>query len=498
MPTSALRVAGGSGRRLIISLLVAGSLLLLVGVAAAVLTMRSIGEDTDAVQTTLETQAVISRIAALNEQAETGRRGYLINGGASFADITSEALDGLDEVIESSDALFRSTADQTARFIDLKQLVAERAALARQELRAPITRLTQLQSDNFDTDRAVLITREIRALTGVMAEREKERLATRNVNQYDSLKQFYAVAGISLLLLIAVMATVLIVVVRFNGALAEAEADLRRANEGLEGAVAERTTELRRANAEIQRFAYIVSHDLRSPLVNVLGFTSELEAAGKVVKAHLDSLRETHPELASKDLACAVEEDLPEALGFIRTSTEKMDRLINSILELSRQGRRTLAPTRLDMNDLVGGVVDTLYQRAQEEGASVTVGDLPPVESDRMAVEQIMANLVENAIKYLSPDRAGEIRIEGERERGVVHYDVIDNGRGIAPGDHDRVFELFRRSGRQDKPGEGIGLANVRALAHRLGGNVTVQSELDRGATFRLSLPINFRAVEEA
>ncbi len=150
------------------------------------------------------------------------------------------------------------------------------------------------------------------------------------------------------------------------------------------------------------------------------------------------------------------------------------------------------------MNDLVGRVVDTLYQCAQEEGASVTVGDLPPVDSDRMAVEQIMANLVENAIKYVSPDRAGEIRVEGLRERGMVHYDVIDNGRGIAAVDHDRVFELFRRSGKQDKAGEGIGLANVRALAHRLGGNVTVQSDLDRGATFRLSLPSKFRVVEEA
>ncbi|MDR7103280.1 ATP-binding protein [Croceicoccus sp. BE223] len=497
MPNSAFRVAGGTGQRLIVSLLAVGSLLLVVGLAAAIMTMRSIGADTDAVEATLETQAVINRIAALNEQVETGRRGYLINGGDIFARTTSDALDALDDVLGSSDALFQSTAEQTARFADLEQLVEERAALVRQQLRGPAMRITERQADSFSTDRAVLITREIRALTGVMAEREKERLSQRNTNQYNSLKQFYAIAGILLLLLMAVMVTALVVVIRFNRALSAAEADLRRANEGLEEAVVERTTELRRANAEIQRFAYIVSHDLRSPLVNVLGFTSELEAAGKVVQAHLDGLRETHPDLATKELAYAVEEDLPEALGFIRTSTEKMDRLINSILELSRQGRRTLAPAKLDMNELVGAVVDTLYQRAHEEGASITVGDLPPVESDRMAVEQIMANLVENAIKYLSPDRAGEIRIEGGRERGLVHYDVIDNGRGIAPGDHDRVFELFRRSGKQDKPGEGIGLANVRALAYRLGGNVTVQSELDRGATFRLSLPIKFRAVEE-
>lgn len=497
MPTSAWRVTSGKGHRLVVSLIAAGSLLLLVGIVAAVLTMRSIGEDTDDVEATLETQAVINRIAALNEQVETGRRGYLINGGDIFAKTTIDALDSLADVIASSDALFDSTPAQTARFVDLSGLATKRDMLVRSEL-AKSDRMTQVEADNFNSDAAVLIAREIRALSGVMAEREKERLSERNASQYESLKQFYAIGGISLLLLVAVMVTVLIVVIRFNRALSIAEADLRQANEGLEEAVVERTTELRRANAEIQRFAYIVSHDLRSPLVNVLGFTSELEAAGKVVQAHLDSLRETHPDLATRELAFAVEEDLPEALGFIRTSTEKMDRLINSILELSRQGRRTLTPEKLDMNGLVEGVVATLYQRAQDEGATVEVADLPPVESDRMAVEQIMANLVENAIKYLSPDRAGQIRIGGKRERAMVHYDVIDNGRGIAPGDHDRVFELFRRSGKQDKPGEGIGLANVRALAHRLGGNVTVQSELDQGATFRLSLPNRFRPSEDA
>jgi signal transduction histidine kinase len=114
-----------------------------------------------------------------------------------------------------------------------------------------------------------------------------------------------------------------------------------------------------------------------------------------------------------------------------------------------------------------------------------------------MAVEQILSNLVENAIKYLSPARAGEIRIEGRHANPLVEIDVIDNGRGIAPQDHERIFELFRRSGTQDRPGEGIGLAHVRALAYRLGGTIAVESELDRGSMFRLSLPARFIATEQ-
>ena len=104
----------------------------------------------------------------------------------------------------------------------------------------------------------------------------------------------------------------------------------------------------------------------------------------------------------------------------------------------------------------------------------------------------MLQNLIENALKYLSPKRAGEITVEGKRSAGMVQIDVIDNGRGIAPADHERIFDLFRRAGTQDQKGEGIGLANVRALAYRLGGTIDVESDLDQGARFRLSLPTEF------
>ena len=264
-----------------------------------------------------------------------------------------------------------------------------------------------------------------------------------------------------------------------------------------EAAVARRTVELRRANQEIQRFAYIVSHDLRSPLVNVLGFTAELDAARKVIREFLEKTFERHPALKDESAWLAVDEDVPEALGFIRTSTEKMDRLINSILELSRQGRRPLKPEPLDLTEVTENVVATLHQRAQDAGATITVDEgMPTLDSDRIAVEQMLSNLIENAIKYLSPNRPGEIAIGGRRNGPMIEIDVTDNGRGISPADHRRIFELFRRSGAQDRPGEGIGLANVRALAYRLGGTVDVKSELDAGSRFRLSLPAKFSPTE--
>ena len=92
-------------------------------------------------------------------------------------------------------------------------------------------------------------------------------------------------------------------------------------------------------------------------------------------------------------------------------------------------------------------------------------------------------------MKYLSPERAGRIVIRGHATGPRVVLEVADNGRGVDPKDHERIFELFRRSGQQDQPGEGIGLAHVRALVYRLGGHITVDSELGRGSTFRVDLP---------
>jgi len=264
-------------------------------------------------------------------------------------------------------------------------------------------------------------------------------------------------------------------------------------NEGLEGAVQERTVDLRRANDEIQRFAYIVSHDLRSPLVNVMGFTAELEAATREIGKLIERAEAEAPQLVTPDARLAAREDLPEAIGFIRTSTAKMDRLINAILRLSREGRRPITPERLDMDALLRGIADTLKHRSDELGAAIVIAPgLPSLTSDRVAVEQVLSNIVENALKYLQPGRPGRIEVTGRREGARVVFTIADNGRGIDPRDHDRIFDLFRRSGVQDQPGEGIGLAHTRALAYRLGGTITVESALGQGATFAINLPAIF------
>ena len=269
----------------------------------------------------------------------------------------------------------------------------------------------------------------------------------------------------------------------------------------------ERTADLREANEEIQRFAYIVSHDLRSPLVNIMGFTSELEELrGDIFKRIATLGREASsaplvPDNASDDAEPALEgadkqlsQDFTEALGFIKSSIGKMDRLITAILNLTREGRREFQPVPIDTRELIEGIVSTVAHQAAEANAQVRIEPLPEIVSDRLALEQIFSNLIDNALKYLKPGVPGDIAVRGRTKLGFAIFEIADNGRGIDPKDHQRIFDLFRRAGTQDRPGQGIGLAHVRALVRRLGGTMSVASELHNGSTFTITLPLTWAA----
>ncbi len=291
-----------------------------------------------------------------------------------------------------------------------------------------------------------------------------------------------------------------VVLYRYLAEREQAELALRQARDELEVRVKERTAELEQANEEIKQFAYIVSHDLRAPLVNLKGFAAELGYSLDEIRSTIDGVKPHLDENAQKTLEWALEEDVPEALSFIESSVDRMDSFINSVLKLSRLGRRELQPEPLDMVQLVEVILDSLSHQIEKHQIQITVGDLPTVVADRTSMEQIVGNLVSNAIKYRKPDQPGEVAITaehvapsgaaGDGQIGVqeVVFHVQDNGRGIAAEDHHKVFAPFRRAGRQDVPGEGMGLAYVQTLVRRLGGRIWFESELGAGTTFHFTI----------
>ncbi len=465
--------------------------LVLVGYAALRVMQRN-EVHTRLVGHTYQVENAVLNVRRLIEESEAARRGYLLLPRRTISldnyrqanGMLPTALTRLDQLTRDNPAQRRFNQGLRLQFASLS---ARRdrsfALLARGDQRGALLA--------FSDDAEIRDIVTIRNVLDRMAEVERRLLDRRTAELRASERAFVAIIIAAGIVLAVVAVISLLTIMSYTRDLSRSDEALREMNAGLEGMVATRTEDLTRANEEIQRFAYIVSHDLRSPLVNVMGFTAELEAAAGELRALVERVDAEAPAVATEAARLAATEDLPEAIGFIRASTQKMDRLINAILQLSRQGRRSLTPEKIDMPQLIRQIGDTLSHRLTETDTVLTVeGPLPVVVSDRLALDQIFSNLIENAVKYLRPGVPGRITVSGRQARDRVFYMVCDNGRGIDPRDHQRVFDLFRRSGQQDRPGEGIGLATVRALVFRLGGTIDVASELGQGATFTISLPL--------
>lgn len=474
--------------RRVVPFLVAGALALLAIVGTSLWLIASMDRDGTDLARYREIRNAALVLMSLLQDSETGQRGYLLTDDRAYLEpyleaepkfpvalaiLASGSQEGIvtDETLARLSVLIDTKRSELAGTIDLVAQGRQAAAL-----------------DILRSDGGRKVMDELRAILEQTIETSETRVSTRLGDMRANTRALAWVSVSASLLILLLVGGALFTLTRYASALVRARRQVEVANAGLETRVAERTADLTRANEEVQRFAYIVSHDLRAPLVNVLGFTAELEAGLDVLRRRLAVGEEPDSGLR-QEAHRTVEEDLPEAIGFIRASTSKMDRLINAILKLSREGRRELDLQRIDLTPLVAAIKASVQHQLDQAGASLEIGRLPILRSDRLALEQIFGNLIDNAIKYLAPDRAGVIRVSATARPGRWAIEVADNGRGIAAADHERIFELFRRSGAQDRPGEGIGLAHVRALARRLGGDVTVVSDPGQGSRFTVVLP---------
>jgi signal transduction histidine kinase len=272
--------------------------------------------------------------------------------------------------------------------------------------------------------------------------------------------------------------------------LAEAAAVERRYKAELE----QRAAELAHANEdllyktrEVETFVYSVSHDLRSPLVNLQGFSRELE------RSCADLRRAFGLAPLSADLRHrfdAIDRDMLESVRYIQTAVLRSGNIIDALLRLSRAGRVEYRWQQVDVTLVVRRVVDAMRVSVEQKGAVVTAGELPSAWGDPTALEQVFGNLLSNAVNYLDPARPGRIEIGGEPGPGsAVTYWVRDNGLGIPAAYRDKLFVAFQRLHGNVAPGEGIGLAFVRRVIERHGGKIRVESEDGAGTTFLLTLP---------
>jgi signal transduction histidine kinase len=240
-------------------------------------------------------------------------------------------------------------------------------------------------------------------------------------------------------------------------------------------------------NKELEAIVYIASHDLRSPLVNIQGFTKELKRCSDYVRAFVEN--GGNPAASKSELETILNQDMPEAMEFIQAGVTKIDALLAGFLRFSRLGRAALRITLLDMNAMLAGISRTIEFQLKQTGATLRVEELPQCLGDVTQVNQVFSNLLDNALKYRSAKRPAVVQVTGKIENGRSLYCVKDNGIGIAPEHQAKVFEIFHRLNPSATEGEGLGLTIAQRILERQDGKIWLESALDRGSDFFVSLP---------
>lgn len=227
---------------------------------------------------------------------------------------------------------------------------------------------------------------------------------------------------------------------------------------------------LARKNAELEHYVHAVSHDLRSPLVSLLGFTR--------------LLRQEYEE--------RLDDTASHFLDRIEQAGHRMENLINDLLELSRIGESAVRRGPVDPTAVLRQLHAELKPRLEAQNVDLVLPESPPsVLCDRTRLYQVFANLVGNALDHMGECERARVLVEAQEQEGELHVSVRDNGQGIDPKDHERVFEIFqsltpRSDGRR---GTGIGLAIVKKIVETYGGRIWLDSEPGAGAAFHFTLP---------
>jgi signal transduction histidine kinase len=255
------------------------------------------------------------------------------------------------------------------------------------------------------------------------------------------------------------------------------KAALAESKHSLEARVQERTESLTLSNEELRAFSYTVSHDLRAPLRAINGFVHQL------LDDHVPPGNDSAEESATR----------------IFRAVEHMDELINALVAYTQVNKTPIPLKEVNLRDLIENLVKHYEPRLIAENARIEIaGDFPTITANRAVLHNALLNLVENALKFRNPAREAYVRFRGAPNGEKLRLWVEDQGIGIAPEHHERIFGVFERLHGREVPGNGIGLAMVRRWIGRMQGSVGVESSFGQGARFWIDLPLGSSAVNES
>jgi signal transduction histidine kinase len=480
----------------------------------------------------------LEAILSIMKDAETGQRGYLLTGDEKYLGPYVAAVAELDGELKKLRAIYADSPKRREHLEALETLCADKRAELAETIQFRQNLGLEAALEVVRSDKGIRIMDKVRAEVGAIRADAMEAIAQSDqaVATASSITLYAVTFGSAFANVIVLFAFVAITrdvvgrrraedaLQRSHQDLAlrveERTAELQQANETMRGEIAERKAaqaaqqesekrviaasgkladvnrDLVQKNQENEMFVYSVSHDLRSPLVNLQGFSQELASVTHHVRDIL-SQPELPLPLRERGLAL-VDNDMMQSIGFIQAAVMRLSRIIDALLRLSRAGRVEYEWKRVDVESTVGAIIASVAGTIDEKGAQITVASLPAIWGDPTAVEQIFANLIANALNYLDPQRSGTIEIgctdfedarSSDDGRDFHTYYVRDNGLGIPEAYRGKLFQAFQRLHPLAAKGEGIGLTLIRRMVERHGGKIWCESVAGEGSTFFVTLP---------
>jgi signal transduction histidine kinase len=396
-------------------------------------------------------------LSASLAQAEAARRGYISSGDSTYLSERDSALAGLDEHLQLGKLLTADNPGMQSRLHELESRILQRRIQVDELISVAQTQglaAAQQAPISEDVHRATL---DVSARIDQLKREESDLLAARR-GEDEAWANGLIVAFCILLV------TVLSMVV-WLGRRVRAETGVRaRHAAALDGA----NLNLEAANRELESFSYSVSHDLRSPLRAIDGYSLMLE----------------------EDYALQLDETGRRYIQTIRSGSQRMGALIDDLLTFSRLSRQALNRQTVDMSMLARRAAAEDLENQPEPKPAVNIPDLPPVPGDPALLRQVWTNLISNAVKYSAKSSTPEVLVRAEKEGRQVRYEIQDNGVGFDMKYADKLFGVFQRLHSMDEyPGTGVGLAIVQRIIARHKGVVTAKGERGKGATFGFTLP---------
>ncbi len=449
----------------LVALVFLAALLVLAGITLlAYLDSRKNSENDRWVDHTYEVIVTAEQVFSDQRGVAATARGYLLTGDPRFMKGYTTFRGAIAGELDTLAALVTDNTEEIGRIAELRQ---ENDALLR-EL-ADMVQLRDSGVSKSDSRVAALVMdtnhsmAQLRANTAGIEDVEGRLLATRRETaaRGERFTLFTMLGGVTSSLV--VLLACLWLLTREIANRRRIEIQVRRLNEQL----AARNAELEASNRELEGFSYSISHDLRSPLRAIDGFSQLLQTR----------------------FAGSLDPEATRLLGVVRENGQRMGTLIDDLLAFSRIGRKPIRTTLLDMPALVGECIAEVL-RSNPQRPTLVVGPLPNCYGDRTLIRQVWSNLIGNAVKYSGQNPRAYVEITGREEGGECIYSVRDNGVGFDMQYYPKLFGVFQRLHQAEEfPGTGVGLAIAMRAVTKQGGRLWADAAPGKGATFLFSLP---------